>query len=177
MSTPVLSSTFLLTLLLIVGLFFFIRASVKERTQTVQFTSNLPEESLAKQLQQYFSQRAYRIADIDAEQDQIAFEGIVRPSVFLAIFLTMLCAIGALCLSLVLSILFSNLAFAPYLLILLSPLAGIFYWRKAKRPEKVLLRINSEQNTDHLAQSVITVIGHRDELSEMERILGLKPRD
>lgn len=173
MSTPVLSSTFLLTLLLIVGLFFFIRASVKERTQTVKFTSSLPEESLAIQLQQYFSQRAYRIADIDVEQDQIAFEGVVRPSIFLAIFLTTLCAIGTLCLSLVLSILFPDLALIPYLLILLSPLAGVFYWRRAKRPEKVLLKIDSGQHENYSGHRVITVVGHRDELSEMQRILGL----
>lgn len=177
MSTTVLSSTFLLTLLLIVGLFFFIRASVKERIQAVKFTSSLPEESLATQLQQYFSQRAYQITDIDAEQDQIAFEGVVRPSVFLAIFLTTLCAIGSLCLSLVLSILFPDLAFVPYLLILLSPLAGVFYWRKAKRPEKVLLKIGSQPTEARSRESVITVIGHRDELSEMQRILGLTPSE
>lgn len=177
MSIPVLSSTFLLTLLLIVGLFFFIRASVKERTQTVKFTSSLPEESLANNLQQYFSQRAYRIADIDVEKDQIAFEGVVRPSIFLAIFLTTLCAVGTLCLSLVLSILFPGAALGPYLLTLLSPLAGIFYWRKAKRPEKVLLKIDSERYEDHSNHSVITVVGHRDELSEMQRILGLTPSE
>ncbi|MEQ8754914.1 MAG: cofactor assembly of complex C subunit B, partial [Coleofasciculus sp. G1-WW12-02] len=43
MSTPILSSTFLLTLLLAVGLFFFIRASVKDRTQKVQLIAQEPE--------------------------------------------------------------------------------------------------------------------------------------
>lgn len=177
MSTPVLSSTFLLTLLLLVGLFFFIRASVKDRTQTVKLVSDLPEESLAGQLQQYFSQRAYKLIDVDSESNQIAFEGIVRPSIFLAVFLTILAAIGTLSLSLVLSILLPDLAIAPLLLVVLSPLAGVFYWRNAKRPEKVLLRVESEQSENQVGHSVITVIAHRDELLELQRTLPLKTVD
>lgn len=174
MSSPVLPSTFLLTLLLLVGLLFFIRASVKDRTQTVKFVSDLPEESLAGKLQQYFSQRAYKMIDVDAEQNQVAFEGMVRPSVFLAIFLTILSLIGTLCCSLVLSILFPDYSLASLVLVLLSPLAGIFYWRRAKRPEKVLLRVESEQSDNHLGQSIITVIAHRDEILELQRSLTLK---
>ncbi|MBF2029414.1 MAG: cofactor assembly of complex C subunit B [Oscillatoriales cyanobacterium C42_A2020_001] len=174
MSTPVLSSTFLLTLLLLVGLFFFIRASVKDRTQTVKLVSDLPEESLAGQLQQYFSQRAYKLVDVDSESNQIAFEGIVRPSFFLAVFLTVLTAIGTLSLSLVLSILLPDFSIGAILLVALSPLAGIFYWKNAKRPEKVLLKVESEQSENQLGQSVITVIAHRDELLELQRTLPLK---
>ena len=175
MSIPVLSSTFLLTLLLLVGLFFFVRASVKDRTQTAKFVSDLPEESLAGQLQQYFSQRSYKLTDIDAEQNQVAFEGIVRPSLFLAIFLTALSAIGTLCLSLVLSILFPDYSAVTFLLVVLSPLAGIFYWRGAKRPEKVLLRVESEQSDNQLGKSIMTIVAHRDELLELQRVLTLKP--
>ncbi|MDX2230326.1 MAG: cofactor assembly of complex C subunit B [Leptolyngbyaceae cyanobacterium bins.349] len=171
MSTSVLASTFLLTLLLLVGLFFFIRASVKDRTQTVKFVTDLSEESLAGQLQQYFSQRAYTMIDVDAEQNQVAFEGMVRPSLFLAIFLTLLAAIGTLCLSLVLSILFPDYTLTTFLPVLVSPLAGVFYWHRAKRLEKVLLRIESEQSDNHLGQSIITVVAHRDELLSLQRSL------
>lgn len=174
MSPPVLPSTFLLTLLLLVGLFFFIRASVKDRTQTVKFVSDLPEESLAGKLQQYFSQRAYKMIDVDAEQNQVAFEGVVRPSVFLALFLTALSLVGTLCLSLVLSILFPDYSLGTLLLVFLSPLAGVFYWRRAKRPEKVVLRVESEQSENQLGQSVITVVAHRDEILELQRSLPLK---
>jgi len=175
MNTSVLSSTFLLTLLLLVGLLFFIRASVKDRTQTTKFISDLSEEALAGQLQQYFSQRAYRMVDVDAEQNQVAFEGVVRPSLFLAIFLTVLAAVGTSCLALVLSILLPDYTLIAFLPVLLSPLAGIFYWKKAKRPEQVLLRIDSEQSDNQLGQSIITVVAHRDELSELQRSLTLKP--
>ena len=105
MDTTILSSTFLLTLLLAVGLFFFIRASVKDRTQQVQLIASEPEESLLARLQHYFEQRAYRVADVDAATRQVIFQGFVRPSWFLAIFLTVLAACGILCLSLVLSFL------------------------------------------------------------------------
>lgn len=175
MNTPVLSSTFLLTLLSLVGLLFFVRASVKDRTQTTKFVSDLSEEALAGQLQQYFSQRAYRIVDVDAEQNQVAFEGVVRPSWFLAIFLTLLTVVGMACLALVIATLFPANSFIPFLSVLLAPLTGVFYWRKAKRPEQVFLRIDSEQCDNQLGQSVITVVAHRDELAELQRSLTLKP--
>jgi len=109
-NTAVLSSTFLLTLLLAVGLLFFIRASVKDRIQQVQLIAEEPEESLLSRLQQYFDQRAYRVAAVDAATNQVIFQGFVRPSWFLAIFLTVLAACGILCLSLVLSMLYPTFA-------------------------------------------------------------------
>ncbi|NEQ63648.1 MAG: cofactor assembly of complex C subunit B, partial [Moorea sp. SIO4A1] len=104
MNTTILASTLWLTLLLAVGLFFFIRASVKDRIQQVKLASPETEESLLNQLKQYFYQRAYQVAAVDAATNQVTFQGIVRPSWFLAIFLTVLAACGILCLSLVLSI-------------------------------------------------------------------------
>ncbi len=173
MSTPVLSSTFFLTLLLLVGLVFFIRASVKDRTQVAQFVSPLPEESLVGQLRQYFLQRTYVLTDQGNEPNQLAFEGIVRPSIFLAIFLTSLAAIAALCIALVLSILFPALSGLFWGLIAIAPLAGLFYWRKAKRPETVLLKVESAGPKCTPDQRLITVTGHRDEIFELQRTLAL----
>ncbi|WP_254721882.1 cofactor assembly of complex C subunit B [Kovacikia minuta] len=75
MVSSVLLSTFLLTLLLAVGLLFFIRASVKDRTESVRLMSEQPEESIWLQLQQYFTQRAYRVQLSDAENHQVMFGG------------------------------------------------------------------------------------------------------
>ncbi|MEQ9548290.1 MAG: cofactor assembly of complex C subunit B [Coleofasciculus sp. G3-WIS-01] len=75
MSTPILSSTFLLTLLLAVGLFFFIRASVKDRTQKVQLIAQEPEASLLERLLNYFDQRAYQVAAVDPATGQVTFQG------------------------------------------------------------------------------------------------------
>jgi hypothetical protein len=173
MDTAILPSTLLLTLLLSVGLFFFIRASTKDRTQKAQLVSSLDEASLLPRLQEYFRMRSYRVAAVDPVENQVTFEGLVRPSWFLTVFLTLLAAAGILCLSLVLSLLFP--AFSTFFLamVLLSPLSGFFYWKKAKRNESVLLKVEAAQIEPNYL-SKITVIAHRDELLELRRALQLE---
>jgi len=175
MNTATLSSTFLLTLLLGVGLLFFIRAAVKDRIQAVTLGSVQPEESLVSQLRQHFADRAYRVKHVDADTQAVTFEGLVRPSLFLALFLTLLAVVGFLCLALVLAILFPNVAHLFFGLLLLSPIAGIFYWRGAERTETVLLKL--EPNATVLGtgmQSMVTVTAHRDELAELRRAIPLQ---
>ncbi|MBD2126349.1 cofactor assembly of complex C subunit B [Microcoleus sp. ZQ-A2] len=174
MNTTILSSTFLLTLLLAVGLFFFIRASVKDRTEKVRLIAQEPEESLLTRLQQYFDQRAYRVAAIDAATHQVTFQGFVRPSWFLAIFLTFLAACGILCLSLVLSLLYPTLTYAFFALVLLAPVAGVFYWKKAGRSEQVFLTVEAVPTENTGSQSLLTVTAHRDEVHELKQALKLK---
>ncbi|MBD2202399.1 cofactor assembly of complex C subunit B [Calothrix sp. FACHB-1219] len=173
MDTAILPSTFLLTLLLSVGLFFFIRASTKERTQTAQLISEQDEATLMPQLKEYFRSRSYRVAAVDREQNQVTFEGFVKPSWFLAVFLTLLAFAGLVCLSLVLSILFPSVHSLFFGLLLLSPMSGIFYWKKAGRLEKVSLKLESNPNQQQ-SSSKITVIAHRDELTELQKALQLK---
>ncbi len=175
MQTSILSSTALLTMLLSVGLFFFIRASTKDRTEIAKLVANQPEESVLDALKQYFSDRAYRVIALDPEQNQVTFEGFVRPSLFLAIFLTLLAAIGIFCLVLVLAFLFPNAANFLLGLVLLAPIAGIFYWQKSGRPEQVSLKIETDTSLDRSPRSLLTVTAHRDELAELKRSLGLKP--
>lgn len=178
MPIPTLSSTVLLTLLLAIGLIFFIRASTKDRIQVVQFVAEPhPEsmESFLEQLQQYFTERSYRIAAVDPEQNQVTFRGFVRPSVFLAIFLTALAAVGILCLVLVLSILFPQKAQILSGLVVLAPLAGIFYWKKSGREEQVSLKVDSRPEPYNSFEPILTVTGHRDEVAELQSALNLKP--
>lgn len=178
MVNSILASTALLTALLAVGLVFFIRASTKDRIQVSKLLSTQPELSLLEQLQQYFTQRAYRLTAVDAATQQITFEGFVQPSVFLATFLTILAAVGTLCLSLVLTMALPDWGQIFPALVLLSPLAGVFYWRKSARPEKVLLRVEavsaSNAGTDAEKHSILTVTAHRDELAELQRNLHLE---
>ncbi|MDJ0616256.1 MAG: cofactor assembly of complex C subunit B [Calothrix sp. MO_192.B10] len=172
MGTVVLPSTLLLTLLLAVGLFFFIRASTKDRLQSRDFVGEQDETTLMNQLQEYFQLRSYRVAAVDREENQVTFEGFVQPSWFLAIFLSILTAIGLLCLSLVLSLLYPSLLQLFLGIIVLSPVSGIFYWKKAGKLEKVLLKLSP--NTNQSESSKITVIAHRDELIALQRALQLK---
>ncbi|MBE9169797.1 cofactor assembly of complex C subunit B [Pleurocapsales cyanobacterium LEGE 06147] len=173
MNAPILSSTLLLTLLLMVGLFFFIRASVKDRTEQITLLTSEPAEILLEQLQKYFEKRAYRITDIDTTKNQVTFQGFVKPSLFLAIFLTTLAALGLFCLALVLALLYPAAGNFVWLLLFLAPTAGIFYWRKAGRLEQVLLKVaNSTPEQNH--QKFLTVTAHRDELTQLRRALPLQ---
>lgn len=173
MDSAILPSTLMLTILLLVGQFFFIRASTKDRTETAQLISKQEEAILLPQLKEYFRARSYRVAAVDQDQNQVTFEGFVRPSVFLAVFLTLLSTVGTLCLALVLSQLFPDLGAVFLWLLLLVPLSGLFYWRKAGRLEKVSLRVEPTVS-DETWKSRITVVAHRDELIELRQALQLE---
>ena len=172
MNTAIDPSILVLTSLLAVGLFFFIRASVKDRTQEVKLVSEQAEAALMPQLHQYFTHRSYRVATVDPEQKQVTFEGFVRPSVFLAIFLTLLAAVGILCLALVISLLSPGIGQVFLELVLLSPGVGVFYWKKAGRSERVLLKMETVDQSQPSSQ--ITVVAHRDEVLELRRALKLQ---
>lgn len=175
MMIPVIPSTFVLTLLLAIGLFFFVRASTKDRTEQEKLVAQQEADSLLTQIQQYFAARAYRVTQFNHEDNQITFEGVVRPSWFLAIFLTLLTAIGLLCLGLVLSMAIPNLGQLFWGLVLVSPLAGWFYWKGAKRPEQVSLKLDAVLGQGNQTQSLITVTAHRDELATLKQALHLQP--
>lgn len=175
-----LPSSFGLTFLLFIGLVFFIRASTKDRTQTITYCSTLDDVSLMEALQQYFEARAYRVTDIDAERGQISLEGTVGASVFLAVFLGGLAAIGFFCLALVLTISFPRWGPIPYLLVLLAPIASWFYWQGATRTERVMFRLFPSPDQEELDEAIATclsVSAHRDELAVLESELPLKRRE
>lgn len=157
-----------------VGLFFFIRASSKERSQAVKLTAERSEELLLTQLQQYFEQRSYRLVGVNDKTQQITFEGFVRPSWLLAILLTVLAACGLLCLGLVLSVVFSQIGAVFLGLVLLAPVAGIFYWQSAGRVEQVSFKVETLPSRESSDRHLITVTAHRDELAILQQSLQLK---
>lgn len=175
MDIPVLGSTVFLTILLSVGLFFFIRASVKDRTQVITLTAEGEQPTVLEQLQTYFVERSYRLAAIDAASNQVTYEGFVRPSLPLAIFLSVLAGIGMLCLALVLALLFPDAATILPLLGLLGPLAGFFYWKQAGRVETVALQVESLMSDNDAPLNLVKVTAHRDELLELQRSLKFLP--
>lgn len=179
MDFATLPSTLFLTVLLSIGLFFFIRASVKDRTQSVALASEQPEEVLMPQLRQYFAQRAYQVTSVDKQKNQVTFEGFVRPSRFLAGFLTLLAALGMLCLALVLSMVLPQVGLLSLGLVALAPLAGWFYWQRAGRPEQVSLRLQAGGDAASTGRggSILSVTAHRDELLALQEALSLEPQD
>ena len=155
---------------MMIGLFFFIRASVKDRTKQIQLVPSQTEDILLKKLQEYFESRAYQLTAVDPESKQITFKGFVQPSLFLAVLLTLLAVVGFSCLALVLFLLFPDANRLVWLLLILSPLAGVFYWRKAGRWEEILLRVVSRAGSPNL----VSVTAHRDELIQLEENLSVQ---
>jgi hypothetical protein len=162
-------STLFLTLLMMVGLFFFIRASTKDRIETLILEPQTPTEVTLTALTTYFEGRAYQVQQVDATQSTITFNGQVRPSWFLAGFLTVLAAVGGLCFALVLASLFPQLGFAFLGLIGLAPAAGWFYWQRAGREEQVRVQVRPPALTELSSAEVLLVTAHRDELIALQQ--------
>lgn len=155
---------------MMIGLFFFIRASVKDRTKQIKLIPSESEDILLKTLQEYFEARAYKLTRVDTENKQITFKGFVQPSPFLAFLLSMLALIGLSCLTLVLFLLFPNVNSLFWLLALFSPLAGVFYWQKAGRWEEILLAVISKTDSPNL----VSVTAHRDELIQLQKNISVQ---
>lgn len=177
-------SIFGLTFLLAIGLFFFIRASTKDRTETALYVTTLEDVTLLEKLQQYFSRRSYRVTEVNPQSGKISLAGQVGASIFLATFLGSLAAIGLLCLALVLSLSAPQLGTWPYGLLLLSPLASWFYWRGATRVEQVSFQVltgKGEEPYPSAAASAgktgLQVTAHRDELAALAAQLPLKRQE
>jgi Cofactor assembly of complex C subunit B len=165
-----LATTSLLTVLIAIGLLFFIRASVKDRTEVAQLRSSLSETEFLPQLQAYFDSRAYRVIGADQSTSEITLEGMVSPSLFLAIFLGLLAALGTFCLALVLTATWNSPVGLTGLAVLMGPGAGLFYWKKAARLEKVTFTLKDDPQS---TGSILRVRAHRDEVLAMRGGLPL----
>ncbi len=166
---PTLASTLLLTLLLAVGLVFFLRAASKDRTTVVEIHSPRPALEVLDGLCGWLSQRGWQREGGDADRRLLRFRGQVSSSVTLALLLSLLGAVGAACLGLVLRQLWPVLGWWTLLLALLGPGAGLLYSRRAERAEILELRL-----IDDPAQSgsTLRLRAHRDELIAIETELG-----
>lgn len=161
-----------------VGLAFFIRASTKDRTEVVDFSVTIEAVSLLNQLQDYFEARAYQITTLSPDKSEIVFSGMVRASVVMAVFLSALAGISLGCVALVLSILFPSHQSAYASLTLLSPLAGLFYWKGANRSEVVKVTVTpGDQCLDRnqTPKTHVSISAHRDELAALQSKINLKP--
>lgn len=173
-SDPARISTLILTGLMVIGLGFFIRASTKDRIETMQFGAKQPVEALEPALMRYFQSRAFAPPEVRGLAPTLEAKtagtttlvGLVSPSSFLAVFLSLLAAVGFASFTLIMSTLFP--AWGKFLigLVALSPLAGGFYWRKSSRPETVIFKVESEQAQGFLSK--LTIKGHRDEIADLQ---------
>jgi Cofactor assembly of complex C subunit B len=169
METFVLPSTFLLSILIVIGLVFFIRASTKARIETTVWSASQPSEKVLKDVTEYLENRAYRLKSVDREQDQVMFSGFVSASVGMAIFLSTLAAIGAVCLGLILAIQFPQIGYWGLGTVVLAPGAGWFYFKKSQRPEQVVLTVRPSELD---RETRLRITAHRDEIASMQNALS-----
>ena len=188
---PTRVSTLLLTGLMVIGLGFFIRASTKDRIEVSQFQSHRPTDAVQSAVVKYLQSRAYRPLtaaetekssqpEASSSKPEVAsppgnkgtantttLVGMVSPSVFLAIFLSGLAAVGLGCFGLIMLTLFP--AWGGWCLwsVLVAPLAGLFYWRKSSRPETLVVKVEDAEASNK-ASTLLTIKGHRDEIAELQ---------
>ena len=89
--TYTINSTLLLTILLAIGLFFFLRASSKDRTTIVEITSSQKPVEVLNVLYEWLNLRGWKQTGGDFDQRTLTFKGQVVSSKLLAIFLKLYC--------------------------------------------------------------------------------------
>ena len=156
------SSTLFLTILLAIGLVFFLRAASKDRTTVVDVQSPLPPLDVLNGISCWLEERGWKRNGGDIEEKLLIFNGSVSSSTFLAIFLSCLGGLGSASLGLVLIQLYPSLSWWPLLLSAIgAPLAGFIYRVKSKREESLELKLLSSEISDF---SILRIKAHRDEL-------------
>ena len=83
-------STLLLTVLLAIGLVFFLRAASKDRTTVVDVISPQPPLTVLDGLSGWLEQRGWKRDGGDAERQVLRFQGQVASSDVLALLLTLI---------------------------------------------------------------------------------------
>ena len=161
-----LNSTFLLTILLSIGLFFFLRASSKDRTTTIDiFSSRNPIDALDL-VCSWLKLRGWYQVGGDSDKKILIFKGQVDSSKFLAVFLSILGGLGSCSLALVVIQIYPDLRWWPLLLGFIGgPLSGFIYSNKSQREEIFELRLINDSDTKN---SKFRIRAHRDELIALE---------
>ncbi len=166
----VFTSTLLLTILLAIGLAFFLRAASKDRTTVLDFSSPKPPLEVLNGVSLWLEERGWRPDGGDIDTKVLRFNGSVTSSPILGLFLSLLGGLGGGSLGLVLRQLYPVLNWWPLLLIVVGgPLAGLIYRQRARRNEVLELKLISEMEA---ATSVLRFRAHRDELIVLEKELA-----
>ena len=163
------TSTLLLTVLLGIGLIFFLRAASKDRTTIVEVHSPRPPLEVLEGLDQWLQQRGWARHGGDPERCLIEYRGRVESSSALAVLLSVLGTVGAGSLGLVIRQVNPGLGWWPLLIASVGPLAGWIYTRRARREESLQLRLVEREAREG---STLRLQAHRDELIALELALG-----
>ena len=163
----------MLTILLAIGLFFFLRASSKDRTTIIEISSSEEPIRVLDVLYEWLTLRGWSQIGGDFDQKILIFKGQVISSKLLAIFLGLLGGLGSCALGLVIIQIYPQLSWWPILLGLIGgPISSLVYFKKSAREEKFELRLISKSEDEEM--SLIRLRAHRDELISLENDLSEK---
>ena len=167
------NSILLLTILLAIGLFFFLRASSKDRTTVIEITSTQKPLDVLNVIYEWLNLRGWKQAGGDFDEKILIFKGQVVSSKFLAVFLSILGGFGCCALALVIIQIYPNLGWWPILLGAIGgPLSGMIYFKKSSREEKFELKLITEEDNEEI--TLMRLRAHRDELISLENELSDK---
>jgi len=160
------------------GLWSTIKRSTKAKVKRKTFVSkggNVEEgqglREQAGEIMAYMKANNYEVSDAG---ETIIFKGIVQRSVSQACFLVFCSFVGLASLALVLSIQFNSLVLPVigepnwYLMCLLSPYAGVYYWRSGDREDEFSIKLEAN---DEETENSISVLGSEEEIERMWRAL------
>lgn len=160
-----------LFLLSLPGLWSLIKRSTKskivQKTFTVTKEEGKPPNLIAGEVMSFFTRNNFVVAD---RGDTITFEGMMVPSRGQAVFLTFCTCISLASVGLVLTITFPDVGEKWYWITALSPLAGVYYWRRASRKEQIKVKMvvaDDESSTDVIVQ------GDDEQINELRKELKL----
>jgi len=153
------------------------KTKVKRKTYVSKGANAEPEgegqglREQAGEIMAYMKANNYEVVDAG---ETITFQGVVQRSISQACFLVFCSFVGLASLALVLQIQFNTLELpvigAPnwYYMCLLSPYAGIYYWRSGDRVDEFAIKL---ETNDEETENSISVQGSEDEIERMWRAL------
>lgn len=149
------------------------KAKVKRKTFVTPGTNIENGKSLRQQAGEIMAFMKANNYDVIEAGETIKFKGIVKRSLSQALFLTFCTILGMISLALVLGIQFQNASLFGitinwYYLTLVSPYAGIYYWKSGDREDEFEFKL---QSNDDETENEIIVQGNDDEIERMWREL------
>jgi len=150
------------------------KAKVKRKTFVSKGSNATDGQGLREQageIMAYMKANNYEVVEAG---ETITFKGIVQRSISQACFLVFCSFVGLASLALVLQIQFNTLVLPVigepnwYYMCLLSPYAGVYYWRSGDRVDEFSIKLEAN---DEETENEISVLGSEEEMERMWRAL------
>ncbi|KAL7560893.1 hypothetical protein ACA910_008176 [Epithemia clementina (nom. ined.)] len=164
------------------GLWSTIKRSTTAKIKQITYVApgeNAEGRSLRQQAGEIMAYMKANNYDVVDAGNTITFRGIIQRSASQAFFLVFCTALGLLSLALVLDIQFHDLVLPVigkpnwFWLPLISPYAGIYYWRSGDRVDECRVRLSTNEDE---TENEIQVQGSEEELERMWRTMEWKEK-